>query len=1070
MPIHAKAAASTLAPMATIIVSGKVTDQSGEPLIGANVTIKGTTNGVMSDIDGNYSIKGVPADGILEVSYLGYQSQEVKVNNREEIDITLSENASMLEDVVVIGYGTLRKKDLTGSITQINPEKIADSNPSNVQSLLRGTAGLQVGYDSSAKGGGSLQLRGQNSVYTDGDHNSPLIVVDGMVFYGELSEINPDDIGQIDILKDASSAAIYGAKAASGVIIITTKRGKTGKPTINVSANFGLETKSQFRDVYDAEGYIKYREDYYKTATLGFDANGNYGYYNTGSFGVGYYDNPNNLAQYGITQEQWAGYTNNVEGESLMSIYAKRLNMYNYSKNVYENFLSGKTTDWEDIVFRNGFRQDYNASVSGATDRVNYYISFGYLNNEGVTAGDRYETFRSNIKVNGKVTNWLEIGANINFQDRSDGGVKIDLDTEQDPYSYITMLRLSPYASMYNEDGSLNQYPMDSDLHYGYNFFYDRNYYKLEKGYTVANTIFNARVTLPFNIRYDFNISPRYQFFYDRYFMSNELPNSNAKDKGVNRGWAKNFDYSLNNTLFWDYTFAQKHNVQVTLVQEAEERKYWSDNIYSRNILPSDVLGFHNTQNGTLEDSSFETNDTHETAAAYLARLFYRFDERYMFTGSVRRDGYSAFGSSYPWATFWSVAGAWNFSKEKFVNLDWLNDGKLRVSWGQNGNRSLADSYLSLANLGAGAGATMDYLKADGSLATDMKYLMMDRLANPNLQWEKTESYNIGLDFAMFNYRLSGSIDYYLKKTHDMIMAQRLPNFSGFSSIYTNLGEVQNNGIEITLNSTNIDNKNFRWNTSFSFSYNNNKINHLYYEYDDDGREIDDTTNGWFIGKPVDEIWDFEVIGTWQINEAEEAAKVGQVPGDPKVANYYTDDDIINADGSRTPVYNDNDKVYLGRRTPPIFLSMRNDFNIFQNFDFSFSLYSKLGHKSTSTYYLNKANTADCMTRAHNQYVQSYWSLENQTNDYVRLNAAGPSGASDPVKVYNRSFIRLDNITLGYTVPQRLTRKAMIEKLRITASVNNVAVIKFDKTWQFGDPETGGLATRIWNLGINLTF
>lgn len=1051
-------------------LKGKVLDNRGEPLIGVSVVEKGSTNGCITDFDGNFSLQ-VAKGKTVTFSYIGYESQNLQVANQNNVTITLKEDAASLEEVVVVGYGSMRKKDLTGAVVQINPEKMADANPSNVQDLLRGTAGLQVGYDSSAKGGGSIQLRGRNSVYDEGGHNNPLIVLDGMVFYGELSEINPDDIGQIDVLKDASSAAIYGAKAANGVIIVTTKKGKQGKPVINVSANFGLDTKSTFRDVYGPKAYLKYREDYYKTGTLGFDESGNYGYYNKGSFGKGYYDNPNNLSQYGVTADQWRTYTTNIDGESLESIYAKRLNMYTYSKDAYQNFLDGKTTDWSDMVFRTGLRQDYNASISGASERINYYMSFGYMKNKGVTVGDEYQTFRSNLKVNGKITDWLEIGANVNFQDRSDGSVSINLATEQDPYSYTTMLRLSPYATAYNTDGSYKQYPMDSDLHYGYNFFFDRDYYDLEKGYTVLNTILNAKVKLPFNITYEFNIAPRYQWFHDRYFMSAELPNCDPKTKGVNRETAKRFDYSLNNTINWDYTFMDKHHVILTLAQEAEERRYWQDRIESRYILPSDALGLHNTQNGTKENSNFSTNDTHETAAAYLGRLFYSYDDRYMVTGSVRRDGYSAFGSSNPWATFSSFSLAWTFSNEKFMQgMQWLDYGKLRLSWGTNGNRSLANTYLSLANLGSGSNASMDYLKADGSLAVDMKYLMMDRLANPSLQWEKTEAYNVGLDFAILGKRLSGSFDYYYKKTHDMIMPQRLPNFSGFNSIWTNLGEVQNQGFELTLNSINIDQENFRWTTSLAFSYNSNKIKHLYYEYDANGKEIDDTANGWFIGKSIGEIWNYDVIGTWQVNEAAEAAKVNQVPGDPKVANNYTEDDIVNADGTRTPVYNDKDKVYHGTTIPPVYWNLRNDFTLWKDLDISFTLYSYLGHKSVGTYYLNKANTADCMSRAHNQYIQSYWLPENPTNDFVRLDAAGPSGASDPVKVYNRSFIRLSNITLGYTLPREWTKKILVDRIRVTASVNNIACIGFDKTWEFGDYETGGMANRVYNLGFNFTF
>ena len=648
-------------------VTGIVKDTNGEPIIGANVTVKGQSIGTITDIDGRF-VLDAPKNAVLQITYIGYVSQEVKVGSQKELNIILKEDTKTLDEVVVIGYGSMRKKDLTGAVVQINPNKVADTHPTNVQELLRGTAGLQIGYDTSAKGGGSIQLRGQNSVYTDGDHNAPLIVLDGMVFYGELSEINPNDISQIDVLKDASSTAIYGAKAACGVIIITTKKGKVGKPVINISTSLGLDTKSDFRSVYDAMGYMKFREDWYKTTTLGFDEKGNYSYYAIGDKGVGYYDSPDNLLQYGMNIDQWKALSTSSDGESLQSIYARRLGL-DESSNVYNNYLLGKTVNWEDQVFRTGIRQDYNANISGASDRINYYISFGYLKNQGVLYGDDYKSFRSNLKVNGKVTDWLEIGANINFQDRSDGTQSINLETEQNMLSTTTMLRLSPYASLYDEDGSYIQYPMDSDIKRGYNYWFSNQYNDLEKGYTIFNTVFNSRIKLPFNITYDFNIAPRYQFFYDRYFMSADYPDSNVRDRGVNRGWAKRFDWSLNNTITWDYTFKDVHHFMVTLVQEAEERRYWSDNIKARNIQPSDALGFHNTQNATLEDSSFGTDDTHETACALLGRLFYSYDNRYLFTGSVRRDGYSAFGSSNPYATFPSFSVAWNFSNEKFVNL-----------------------------------------------------------------------------------------------------------------------------------------------------------------------------------------------------------------------------------------------------------------------------------------------------------------------------------------------------------------------------------------------------------------
>lgn len=1058
-------------------VSGVVKDSTGEPVIGANIREKGNpSNGTITDIDGNFSIKVNP-DATLEISFIGYKTVEVKAVAGKPLNVILKDDSEMLEEVVVVGYGTMRKKDLTGSVVQIRPDKLANEAPKTVQDVLRGTPGLNIGYNADAKGGGTMMVRGQRSVYvTDKEHpendthNTPLIILDGMQFYGELSEINPEDIGQIDVLKDASAAAIYGAKGANGVIVVTTKKGKMGKPTINVSATLGINTKSAYRDVFNASEYMQYREDWYKVGTYGVNsATGKYEAYQTGQTNPGYYDRPDNLGRYGVTQDQWMAYSKNESGESALSIYAKRLGLEDA---VLRNFLAGKTHDWYDQTFRTGINQDYNASVSGASERMSYYMSFGYQKNEGAVKGNDYSAMRANLKVSGKVTDWLEIGANVNFQDRTDGDIAVSLGTN---YWDANMLRNSPYSDYTNEDGSLAQYPMGSTVKRGYNYEFDRQYLDLDKGYTVLNTIFNAKVKLPFNITYDFNIAPRYEFFHNYYFMSAELPDSSPTSRGVDRESSKRFDYSLNNTITWDHTFAEKHHVILTLVQEAEERRYWNDKIEARNILPSDALGFHNTQNGTKDNSNFKTNDTHETAAAYLGRLFYSYDDRYMFTGTVRRDGYCAFGANNPWATFPSLSIAWSFANEKFFKWEPMSTGKLRVSWGKNGNRQLKDPYLALANLASGTGGTMGYFT--GSDYVDMKYLSVDRLSNANLQWEKTSSWNFGLDFGFLNDRISGSLEAYFMKTNDMIMSQRLPGFCGFGEITTNLGEVQNNGFEFSLNTVNISNSDFEWRTTFGFAYNKNQIKHLYYEYEDvldengnvvGRKEQDDTSNKWFIGKPIGEIWDYKVTGIWQTDEVEEAAKVGQKPGDPKVENYYTADDKINADGSRTPVYNDNDKQFLGTTNAPVRWSLRNEFTILKNIDFSFNLYSYMGHKSLEGYYLNNDNGGSLMTYGFNTFKKDYWTPENPSNTYARLEAQGPDGATGAQRLHNRNFIRLDNISLAYTLPQKLTKKWQIDRVKLYATVRNVATWAAD--WEYADPETGGLATRTYTFGLNLTF
>ncbi len=1055
-------------------INGTVRSNDGNPLSGASVNVKGTTNATLTDEAGKFTIE-VQVGQTLEITFVGYETKEVVVSNTDALNINLEPTQSNMESVVVVGYGTMRKKDLTGSVVQIRPDNIANENPKTVQDILRGAPGVRVGFDPSAKGGGSIEVRGRRTVYTAGGHNNPLIILDGMLFYGELSEVNPDDIEQVDILKDASAAAVYGAKAASGVILITTKKGKQGKPVITATLNAGATQRSNFRERFTPEAYLQHRVDWFTKNTYGINPETKaYEAYQSGVYTnrPWFFTQPDRLPA-GVSLEQWRGYTTNESGESDLSIWARRIG---FQGNALQNLLNGKTVDWTDLTFRTGFNQDYNASVSGAGDRVNYYFSMGYLNNQGAVKNDNYTAIRSNLKLDAKVTKWLDIGANINFQDRSDGNVGIDQDQ---------MMRNSPYADYTDSAGNYTQFPLSGEFSQrGYNFDFQKKYLELEKGYTVLNSILYAKVKLPFNITYSFNASPRYQFFYDRYFMSAQLPGSDPKARGVNREQAKRFDWSLNNTINWEQTFAKKHRLMVTLVQEAEELRYWSDRIEARNILPSDALGFHNTGNGSKADSKFSSNDVRETANGLLARLFYSYDNRYMITASARRDGYSAFGTSNPYAFFPSIAGAWNFTNEKFFNWSAMNTGKLRLSYGKNGNRSLANPYVALANLYEGAGKWQGYLNGSGQLQL-FKYLMQERLANPNLQWEKTASWNLGLDFGFLNDRISGTIEYYRMQTHDMVMDQRLPEFTGFPWITTNLGQVDNSGFELALNTVNVTNDKIQWTTTIGLSYNKNRIKHLYYDrenvLDANGnvigtKERDDIANSWFIGQPIGAIWNYRVTGIWQAHEAAEAAKYGQLPGDPKVANNYTADDLTDPAATRPHVYNDKDKEFMGVTIPPLHWSLRSEVVMWKNLSVSFNLYSYMGHKSLAGFYLNNDDDGGRMTYAlANLQAKNYWTLDNPTNNYGRIEARGPEGATGAAKLYDRSFIRLDNISVGYTIPQQWTSKFHMNRVKVFGTVRNVAV--WNKDWEFGDPETyhsddnpQAWASRVYNLGLNIIF
>lgn len=1010
-------------------VTGKVVDIKGEPIIGATIMEKGTTNGTITDFDGNF-ILNVSENAIIGISYIGYQTQSIKAFFNKELAITLKEDTELLDEVVVVGYGTMRKKDLTGAVAQVKPTDMMKEGINNVQDLLRtGVPGLNIDVNSSAKGGGSMLIRGQRSL-TAG--NAPLIVVDNVIFSGELSEINPQDIAQIDVLKDASSAAVFGAQSANGVIIITTKRGKQGKPTVNFNANFGIIANDYKRKVYDAEGYLNFRSDWFDSQT---------GFTNPVK-----YRRPTeeNLSQYGITIDEWRAMSADQGTDE--EIWLNRLGIFEEEK---KNYFAGKTYNWYDEVYRTGFKQDYTASISGASEKINYYFSMGYLDSKSQVIGDDYSAIRANMKLEATAADFLTIGANVNFQNRDESGL---------PSTSELLTKNSPYALPYDEEGNLTRYPMgDNALNTGLNYRFDKQYKELEQGTTVLNSIISMNVKLPFNIRYSLNFSPRFQWGHKRYHESSEHPSWHKSHNGaVDRSQSQMFSWIITNTINWDYVFAQKHRVSATFGQEAEDRRSWGDNINARDFTPSDALGLHFVGGADKLKSSFSTSDTHSTAASYFARTFYSYDDRYMLTYTFRRDGYSAFGNSNPWANFMSGALAWTFSNEKFFNWDIMNYGKLRASWGSNGNRDVG-VYTALSNLTTGAGP-YGYVLPDGSLQ-EISLLHVSRMANPNLRWEKTTSLNFGLDFGLWNSRLNGSIEYYHMPTTDLVMSQSLSSISGFTNITTNLGEVLNKGFEMTLNSVNIKNDKFEWKSSIGFSLNRNKIIHLYYTYediyDDNGniigrKEIDDIKNGWFIGKDIHEIWGYQFLGIWQKGEETEAAKYGLIPGDPKFK------DIYDIDNHR---FSNEDKVFLGSSSPKFRWNFRNDFVLWKDLTASISIYSKWGQKQTEEFMVTGA-----MIERENIYETQYWTPDNPTNKYARLGATNPSGS----RIIDGSFIRLESVALEYNIPKKLINRYNISGLRIYGSIRNLAC--WTKEYQCNDPEYGNVVPVTFNLGLGLTL
>lgn len=998
-------------------VSGRVTS-AGEGIVGVTVQVKNKTVGVITDLDGNYTIAVPDGRTILVYSFIGYQPKELTVGSNKTINVELEEDVAQLEEVVVIGYGTLRKKDLTGAITRVTTENNTKS-VTNVAELLRGTvAGFSSSLGTSAKGGGTLMIRGEKSIKAS---NSPLVVLDGIIFNGDLGDINPSDIESVDILKDGSSAAVYGSRAASGVIVITTKQGKEGKPLINFEAKVGFANLTRNQRPFNGQEYTTMRRDEKMR--------------NNPSRPAGYFNNPNELPT-GVDLSTWLGYTGAASDSNPTEIWLNRLA---FSTTEIDNYLAGRETDWYDASFQNALRQDYNVSISGKSDKVSYYWSLGSVANEGIVVGDKFTSVRSRLNLKADITDWLQVGLQAHYATR---------DESVDPVDWAEGIQASPWGSRYEGDGTLKFYPNDDNMSVNpFASYEQRDRFNVTQTF---NATLSAKVTLPFGFVYEMNYSDYNDWNKNHYFdASTSIAGQKDKGKAVRRN-SSSHSWMFDNILRWNKTFDQIHRFDLTMLFNLEKNQLWSDNASNSNIVPSEALGWHGIGNGT--NPTVSSNDAVDTGNAMMARLNYSLMDRYLLTASVRRDGYSAFGANNPYATFPAFAVGWRMNDEKFMqSMKWIDNLKLRFSWGINGNRSIG-RYAALADLDS-----EKYLH-NGSTVIG---IFTKTLANKELKWEKTEASNVGLDFSILKNRLSGTIEWYSMATRDLLLNRSLPDITGFESVTSNLGEVRNKGFELSLNSVNLDQKNLKWSSSFVASVNRNEIAHLYGEMVDvlDGngqvvgqREDDDIQNGWYIGHALDEIYDYKVIGVWQEAEREMAGKYGKEPGDFKIWD-------VNEDGEYLP---EDDKVFQGYKRPRFSFGLGNTFEFFKCIDFSFFIRSDMGHKSSNSHY---AHATDYYYDRVNAYKYDYWTPENPTDEYARLCSNTKSPTFNVYK--NRSFVRLQEISLSYRVPKNALTKLGISNARVYMNVSNPFVVS---SWDFWDPESLSPAPRTFTFGLNFTL
>ncbi|MCK0157587.1 TonB-dependent receptor [Cellulophaga sp. F20128] len=1002
-------------------VTGKVTDASNVPILGVNIMEKNTSNGVTTDFDGNYEIKVKDANATLVFTYVGMKTTEVQVSGKSQVNVSLEEDASALDEVVVVGYGTVKKSDLTGAVGQISSKDLEIEKPNDVSDMLRGNiAGLSVGFSTSAKGTSGFQVRGNTTLTAGG---SPLIVLDGTIYNGDISDINPVDIESVSVLKDASSAAVFGARAANGVITITTKKGSGGKPSISFSSNIGFTSLSDDQPVYGPDGYVNWRKDVMRSTNV--------------SAAPEQFSDPRNLS--GVSVTDWLAYDGST-GDPV-EVWLRRLNLQPVE---IENYLAGKSIDWYDLTFQTGVRQDYNLSLSGSSEIVKYYWSVGSTVNEGVTIGDKFTTIRSRLNLEAEVNDFITVGLNTQFAERDEGSVAVENRITQN----------SPWGSFYEDDGTtLRLSPQDDTGAGARNPYLPMEFTDRVTKYNTLNANLFAKVKLPFGITYQVNYTNRYTFLDAFNHRSSKHPEWQSFGGDASRRNAKSYEWQLDNIFKYNTTINDVNKLDFTFLINAEKYQSWDNTMSNKGFDPNDNLGYHNMGAGILPEIS--SNDQYSTGDALMGRFNYSHRDKYFITSSVRRDGYSAFGVNNPRAVFPSFATAWVLSEENMLkNNSWINFLKLRYSWGENGNRDIG-RYAALSDLNTGKYQLVD----NSNNVYIVSQLYVNTLANPNLRWERTVANNVGVDFGFVNNRISGSIELYKAVTKDLLVSRSLPNIIGFNSILDNLGEVENKGIEFSLSTRNIDTENLKWNTSINYSMNRNKIVHLYGDLQDvldkDGnvigqREADDISNGWFIGEATDRYYGLKTNGVYTTDEIAEADRYGVKPGDFKVVD-------VNDDG----LYTNADRQFLGYSTPRFRWTMRNQFEIYKNWNFSFMMYSYWGHEGS----YNQAKNQGFGDRT-SSYVLPYWTEENQINNAARLFSSNGS-ASYSVYV-DKSFVRLQNISLGYTLPKKLTEKFKISSLRLSGNIKNVAV--WTKEWDFWDPENSGATPRTVTVGIDVSF
>jgi len=952
--------ASTSVFAQRITVTGTVTDEGGNPLVGTTVLIKGTTVGAITDANGKYSVDVSSRNVSLVFSFIGFVTQEVAVQNRAVVDVVLKAEITGLDEVIVVGYGTQKKSDITGTVASLPKERLENAPNLNVAQAIQGAVpGVMVQQTiGGAQAASTIMIRGRNSITAN---NDPLIIVDGIPYGGQINDINPNDVQSIEILKDASAAAIYGSRGANGVILISTKQGTEGKAVFSYDGKYSIQKVVKIHDMLTGPEFYNFKME----------------------------RNP-----------------------SAMTLSET------------EAYQDGSWTDWFSLMVRTGQSQEHNLSVSGGFKNTKYYIGGGLTDIKGIAKNDNFKRFSTRLNVETKLFDWLAIGTRtqLNFDDAS--GAEPDFSD-----AFIT----NPLSHAYDEYGNLTIFPWPDNIIVG-NPLQDLLYDDLDKSYQVlTNNYLQLDVPWVKGLSYRLNTGVRMRFT-DRANYRGRDTQSGLADLG--RASVSNSVSNstvIENILTYNKTFGD-HTLFVTGLYSYEGNKSNSKGVVGTRF-PNDFLSWY----GMAQAQTVVPSNSYSNTAliSQMLRINYSFASRYLLTATVRRDGYSGFGADNKWGLFPSAAIGWNIAKENFFPLkDAVNDLKIRVSYGLNGNQAIGAfqslSRFVVANYVAGTNTVIGY--KPGTMGVS------------NLGWESSRTFNLGIDFGLFKDRITGNLDYYLTDTYDLLLARSISVVHGITTnthlpdwfhpaVTENIGKTQNKGLEMVLNTRNIVKNRFQWWTSANFSLNKNKIVSLYGLKDETGKEIDDISNQWFIGQPIRVNYGYVWDGVWQLNEADTAVYKTH-PGFAKLKDIDQNDTL-----------DYRDRQIIGQQDPAFIWGLTNTFTYG---NFSLSIFVHGVHGATMRNYTMADNVSGVEVR-YNTTQKNWWTKTNPTNDWIRnQDLAGQMGSGSLVVYEKTDFVRIKDVSLSYDLPKSMLGKIGLSKVKVYVTGRNL--LTFTK-WDGLDPE-----------------